>query len=207
MKMVNYFSKYSLVALLAAGIIATSCDSEDDTVAPPAAENEVEIITDVKLVFTDTANDVVVEARAKDQDGPGAGDLEILDTIKLSVSKTYILTYEIFNNLETPGEDIGEEIATEDDEHQLFFSFTEGAFQNPSGNGNVDNAKDPIAYNDEDDNGNPIGLSTTWVTSANTLDNGNFTVTLKHQPGVKTADSGSQDGDTDFNLSFVLDIE
>ncbi|HAS47516.1 MAG TPA: GTP cyclohydrolase [Microscillaceae bacterium] len=203
MKTVDYFKKYSIYALLLVGVLFIGCTKDDDD---PAPENELEVITDVKLIFTNTndANDVVT-ARAQDPDGPGVQELAILDTINLGVGKTYTLTYEIFNNLETPGENIGDEIKDEDDEHQFFFSFSNNAFANPTGNGNIDTASDPINYNDNDGT-NPVGLSTTWTTSTTQLTNGTFTVRLQHQPGVKTATSGATDGDTDFNLPFVLNI-
>lgn len=204
MKTINYFKKYSIYALLLVGIMFTGCKKDE---AAPEPENEPETITDVKLVFTNVndANDVVT-ARAQDPDGAGVQELAILDEINLGVGKTYTLTYEIFNNLDTPGEDIGAEIKDEDDEHQFFFSFSTDAFSSPTGNGNIDTASDPINYNDTDGT-NPVGLSTTWTTSTTTLTGGTFTARLQHQPGVKTATSGSNDGDTDFDLKFVLNIK
>jgi len=205
MSTINYFKKYSIYALLIVGVLFAGCSKDDDA---PEPENEPEIITDVKLIFTNSndPNDVVT-ARAQDPDGPGVQELAILDTINLGVNKTYTLTYEIFNNLETPGENIGDEIKDEDDEHQFFFSFSNNAFANPTGNGNIDTASDPINYVDKDDKGQSLGFVTTWMTSATTLTNGTFTVRLQHQPGVKTATSGATDGDTDFNLPFVLNIK
>lgn len=201
--------KYSLIAVFISAITLTGCKKDKDLpIVPPAAENEMEVITDVKLIFTNTSNaSDIVEARAQDPDGAGVQELAILDSINLDTSKTYTLTYEIFNNLETPGENIGDEIASEDEEHQIFYSFSNNAFANPTGNGNIDNASDPVNYNDTDGNGNPVGLSTTWTTSSTQLSAGAFTVKLQHQPGVKTATSGANDGDTDFELSFVLNIQ
>ncbi|MCH2231098.1 MAG: GTP cyclohydrolase [Crocinitomicaceae bacterium] len=200
------FRNYGLIAMTIAGIAITSCKKEE--VAPPAEENEVEVITDVKLVFTNASDPAdVVEANAQDPDGSGAQSLAILNDINLDINKTYILTYEIANNLDSPGEDIGAEILEEDDEHQFFFSFSNDAFTNPTGDGNVDTASDPLDYNDQDDNGFPVGLSTTWVTSGTQLSAGTFNVRLQHQPGVKTATSGANDGDTDFDLTFVLNIQ
>lgn len=205
MKLADFLKKYSLYALLAAGVLFTGCDNDDDA---PEPENELEVITDVKLVFTNDADATdVVEARAQDPDGEGVEELQILDEIDLDVDKTYTLTFEIFNNLETPGEDIGKEIEEEDDEHQFFFSFSTDAFSNPTGNGNIDTASDPVDYKDADDNGNPVGLSTTWATSSTPLSGGSFTVRLQHQPEVKTATSGATVGDTDFDLEFVLNIQ
>ena len=189
---------YSLLSL----VIFTAC--EDDDVVPEE-EEEMEVITDVTLVFTSDAG-AVVTASAQDPDGEGVQELVVLDEIKLQAGTNYTLTFDIMNNLETPGEDIGEEIAEEDDEHQIFFAWTEGAFSNPTGNGNIDNASDPVNYNDADGNGNPLGLNTSW-TAGDPTTAASFTVRLQHQPDVKTSTSGANDGDTDFELQFRLTIQ
>ena len=200
--MKNIFKlNYLLYAVLTL-FIFTACEDDDAT---PAEENEEEVITDVKLIFT-PASGSVVTATAQDPDGEGVQELQVSGSIDLAVNASYTLTYEIMNNLETPGEDIGEEILEEGAEHQLFFSFTDGAFTSPTGNGNIDNASDPINYNDQDDNGNPVGLSTSW-TAGDALSSGSFTVRLQHQPDVKTSTSTATTGDTDFELTFVLNIQ
>ncbi len=206
MKTVNLFKSLRLMALLFTAITIVSCSDDDDA---PEEEEELEVITDVTLVFTNQADaSDVVMASAEDPDGTGVQGLQVLDEITLSADTQYTLTFEIFNNLETPGEDIGEEILEEDNEHQFFFSFTEDAFDSPMGDGNIDTASDPINYDDVDENGNPVGLSTSWTTPASaTLDGGTFTARLQHQPDIKTATTGANDGDTDFNLTFVLNIE
>ena len=165
----------------------------------------MEVITDVTLVFTSDAG-AVVTASAQDPDGEGVQELVVLDEIQLQAGTNYTLTFDIMNNLETPGEDIGDEIAEEDDEHQIFFAWTEGAFSNPTGNGNIDNASDPVNYNDADGNGNPLGLNTSW-TAGDPTTAASFTVRLQHQPDVKTSTSGANDGDTDFELQFRLTIQ
>ena len=205
MNTLNKIKNYLMLAMVATTLIFTGCKKDD---VDPDHEHEGEIITDVKLVFTNTSDaSDVVEARAQDPDGEGVQELAILDEISLDTNKTYTLTFEIMNNLETPGEDIGAEIAEEDDEHQLFFSFTDNAFSNPTGDGNIDNASDVINYNDVDGNNNPLGLSTTWITGASAVSAGTFTVRLQHQPDVKTATSSANDGDTDFELQFVMNIQ
>lgn len=211
------FKKYSMIAILFTGVALTACsdDDDDDNVTPvtnPPVENEEEVITDVKLVFTNVNDTMdVVEARAQDPDGEGVQELQVLDTIRLDISKTYELTYEIFNNLETPGEDIGDEIAEEDDEHQFFYGFTNNAFLNPLGDGNIDTASDPVNYEDEDSDaqdgsGNPVGLVTRWTTSALATSNGSFRVVLNHLPDIKSSTSSVNDGDSDIDLEFVLEI-
>ena len=197
--------KYLLFAVLTL-FIFTACEEDE---AAPEEEEEMEVITDVKLIFTPTntlSGLATVEATAQDPDGEGVQELQVKDAINLAANATYTLTFDIKNNLETPGEDIGEEIKEEDDEHQIFFSFTNGAFTNPTGDGNIDNASDPVNYNDQDANGNPVGLNTTWTTGTAQND-GSFVVKLQHQPGVKTSSSTATTGDTDFELTFVLNIQ
>ena len=191
---------YLLYAVLTL-FIFTACEEDE---AAPEEENEVEVFTDVKLVFTPTGGGAAVEAAAKDPDGAGVQELQVLGAINLAANTSYTLTMVIENCLESPCELMNEEIEEEDDEHQFFFAFTNDAFTSPAGNGNIDSASDPINYNDSDGNGNSLGLNTSWTTgSAST---GTFTVQLQHQPDVKTATSGSTDGDTDFALTFNLNI-
>ncbi len=206
MKMIEQFRNFRWIALLFMAIAVVSCSDDDEA---PEEEDELEVITDVTLIFTNTSDaSDVVRASAEDPDGLGAQSLVVLDAITLSLDTEYTLTFDILNALDEDDiEDIGEEIEDEDDEHQFFFSFTEDAFADPSGDGNIDTASDPINYGDEDDNGNPLGLSTTWTTGSDALAGGNFTVRLKHQPDIKTSTTGAEDGETDFNLSFVLNIQ
>ena len=192
---------FPLFFLVIMGFILTSCG--DDEPMPPPAENEEEIITDVTLVFTPSGGGTAVTARASDPDGDGPQDLQILDNIELSANASYTLTMNILNSL--TGENIGEEIEMEGDEHQFFFAWTNNAFSNPTGNGNIDNSSDPMNYLDTDTNGLPLGLATEWDTG-NALLDGTFRVILKHQPGSKSANSGSNTGDTDIDLSWVLNI-
>ena len=108
MKTIEKFMNYRFLALLFVGLLITSCSDDDD--AAPEEEEELEVITDVTLVFTNDAdpNDVV-RASAQDPDGEGIQELQVQDEITLAVDTQYTLTFEIFNNLETPGEDIGED--------------------------------------------------------------------------------------------------
>ncbi len=202
--------KIGLIAIVPSILAINGCKKEDDAAKKdvPHHAHEVEVITDVKLIFTNTADSTdKVEAKAKDPDGAGAKELEILDEITLDTGKTYDLTYQIMNNSETSGVDIGKEILEAADEHQLFFSFTNDAFMDPKGDGNIDNAADAINYNDKDSKGYALGLSTKWTTGADALTGGKFVVKLQHQPDIKTGSTGASDGDTDMELEFVLNIK
>lgn len=200
----TFFKKASLTVLLMTFFTFSSCSKDDDV---PDEENDLEVITDVTLVFINTLDSSdVVKVLAQDPDGIGVEELQIVDQINLDADTTYTLTLEVMNNLEEPGESITEEIEEEGAEHQVFFSFSNNAFSDPLGNGNIDNANDPINYNDLDENENPIGISTNWSTASTTLTGGTFTIRLQHQPDIKTESTGANDGDTDFELEFVLNI-
>lgn len=199
--MKNIFKlNYLLYAVLTL-FIFTACEEDE---AAPEEENEVEVFTDVKLVFTPAGGGAAVEAAAQDPDGAGVQELQVLGAINLAANTSYTLTMVIENCLESPCELMNEEIEEEDEEHQFFFAFSDDAFTSPAGNGNVDSASDPLNYNDVDGNGNSIGLNTSWTTGV--ASSGTFTVRLQHQPDVKTATSGATDGDTDFALTFNLNI-
>lgn len=199
----NFKSVFSI--LLLGTIFITSCKDDEN----PPKENEGEVITDFVLKFTNTqnSNDTVM-ATAKDPDGNGIKELTILDTIRLDASKTYTLTLDLLNALDPSDvESITEEVADEGDDHKFFFSFSNNAFSDPLGDGNFDNAADSLNYNDLDSKNIGIGLSTTWTTSSTALTNGSFQVRLQHQPDIKSASSTVDNGDTDVDLTFVLDIK
>ncbi|MEM9835613.1 MAG: T9SS type A sorting domain-containing protein [Bacteroidota bacterium] len=182
--------------------ITWTVNVNEDPDAPPC-ENEEEIITDVTLTFTPNDGGAPVVASAQDPDGEGPLDLTIMNSIDLLDEVTYTLTIELFNSIEM--EDITEEIREEDDEHQFFFEFTEGIFSDPTGDGNADNRDDPINYVDFDENSLPVGLTTTW-TAAEVVTTGDFRIVLKHQPGVKDGESTINDGGTDIDLTFDVNV-
>lgn len=196
-----------LLALLCAITSLVACSSDDDnTVEAPEEEEEVEVITDLTLIFTPVGGGDVVMASAQDPDGEGIEDLEVLNDIVLAANTEYTLSYAILNGLDVDDvEDIAEEIEEEDDEHQIFYGFTEDIFSSPMGDGNIDTAADAVNYNDEDENGLNVGLSTSWTTGAAAM--GTFRVRLQHQPDIKNAGTGANDGDTDFDVTFGLTIQ
>ncbi|MDH5474548.1 MAG: hypothetical protein OEX22_02535 [Cyclobacteriaceae bacterium] len=185
----------AIVILLALPFMP-GCDVE----APPI-ENEEEVIDLVRLTFTPSVGDAIV-FEAKDMDGAGAEDFTI-PKIVLSNNTTYSLSIEV-ENAQT-AEDITTEISAEAEDHLFLFEWTEGIFLDPLGNGNVDNRDDTVVYTDSDVNQLPLGLSTSWSTGDPYLA-AQFRFVLKHQPSIKSASSTIDDGVTDIDLSWVLDI-
>jgi hypothetical protein len=127
----------------------------------------------------------------------------------LAADSDYTLTLTLINELASPtdpGYDISAEVEEEGAEHLFFFSWTNNVFSDPSGDGNIDDRKHTVYYNDADENGLPIGLSTNWSSSLNAA-SGKFRVLLKHQPDLKSQTSNSSDGETDLDIEFVINIQ
>ncbi|MGK7390342.1 MAG: hypothetical protein ACNS60_08320 [Candidatus Cyclobacteriaceae bacterium M2_1C_046] len=186
-----------LFAFLASLIILSACD--DDHLHE---HNEEEIITDVVLTFTPQDGGSAVTVLAQDPDGEGPQDIAPTDSIRLNPTTTYVLTLELENSV--ANESITQEIVAEAGEHMFFYGFTDALFASPAGDGNIDDRNDPVIYNDEDANGQPLGLSTTWTTDGAAT--GSFTVILKHQPGTKSATSTATDGETDVDITFGVRV-
>jgi hypothetical protein len=188
-------------ALLLGFVLMSGCDNND-----PGQEQVPETITDVTVEFITDNGTSVVSVTASDPDGEGPLDMQIDSPIQLAVDKQYQLHIMLRNGLSSPPLDISAEVAEEGIDHMFFFSWTDGTFSDPSGNGNIDNRQDVVNYvgeNSLDKNGQPLGLSTQWTTSA-TPASGEFRVMLKHQPGLKSSTSGSTIGETDVDVTFDI---
>ena len=183
------------------GLLSMVACSDDDEM--PEDNEEEEEISLVTLTFSPDGGGADVVANWFDEDGEGIG-AAVIDNLALESGVSYTLSVEFTNTLGTEDEDITEEIMEEDDEHQIFFGFTNNIFSSPSGDGNIDSGSDALNYEDQDDNDLPVGLSTSWTTGGNA--SGEFRVLLKHQPDAKTASSDSNTGSTDVDISFPLSI-
>ena len=190
------------VILLAIGF--AGCEADD-----PQKEDVPELITKVTLTFTpDVAGDAVV-VTATDPDGMGLLPIDVDGSIDLLKNTSYTLTIEMINELaevSDPAHDITGEVREEGDEHLFYFSWTNNVFSDPDGDGNVDSLSDDVNYEDEDENGLPVGLTSSWSTP-DVASSGAFHVLLKHQPGLKSETSASTAGETDLDLLFEINIE
>lgn len=184
-------------------VVTVGCSEDDDH---DHDHNDEEVINQVVLTFTPSAGGSSISATWFDSDGEGTANPTI-ETIDLDANTEYDLSITLANTLGSEDEDVTEEIEGEDDEHMFFFEFTADLFSNPTGNGNADNRTDPLNYDDMDENGFPVGLSTVWTTGDATTSAGNFGVILQHQPdGLKTADSNTTVGGTDIDIDFPINI-
>jgi len=198
----NHMRDLLIVIALTVLLLSFGCEVED-----PVREDVPELITKVTLTFSPTVGDPVV-VTATDPDGEGVQDVQVDGAIKLEATKRYSLSLTLANGLVKPSDpeyDVTEEVAAEGDEHIFFFSWTNDIFSDPSGNGNIDNRSDDVNYQDEDTNGLPLGLETSWTPGA--ASSGEFRVVLKHQPDLKSATSESGIGETDLDLTFTVNVE
>jgi hypothetical protein len=200
----------SLILLLFTGtlIFLSSCNDDD-----PEPENIPELVTKATLKFTPAGGGSVVTVTATDPDGEGVQDISVDGPINLTKGTQYTLSLELINGLYSPVDDdynITTEVEEEGDEHQFFFRFSEGVYSSPAGTGNIKDNTSSLAgsinYLDEDDNGLPIGISTSWTSAPVATSAKTFRVILKHQPDIKSSTSTSLDGESDLDITFALNV-
>jgi len=183
-------AKKFLFIMLAFSLFFTACDKDD-----PEVPSEVELITTVTYTLTPVDGGANVVLSFVDLDGDGEGDSEITGGV-LDANTNYTGTLDLLNETESPAESITEEIAEEDEEHQFFFTSTISDLV--------------VAYNDQDSDGNPIGLSSTLTTGG--AASGSITIVLKHEPdksadGVSGGDVANAGGETDIEVSFPIEVQ
>lgn len=178
-----------LFLILTSGLLLNlSCSNDDNN---PIAVDEEEVITTINVSLSATgASTINLQSQDLDGDGPDAPELTISGS--LNANTTYMGTIGLLNETITPADNIAAEVAEEDDEHQFFFA--------PTG------AITGVEYDDQDENGNPVGLSFTLTTGD--AGNGTLQITLRHEP-KKPNDGTLSDagGETDIAQIFSLTVE
>lgn len=182
MKTMKTCSMYALLAIAMLGC------SDDDT---PDVINEEEVITTVILTLTPESGDQVV-LTTQDLDGDGPDEPVTIITGSFNENTQYQGAVRFLNETETPAEEITTEVIEEADEHQVFYTVSSGL--------NI-----TTTYQDEDSNGNPLGVSITLETGAASA--GNLTVTLRHEPVKPNDGLDSAGGETDITTTFDVTIE
>ena len=193
MKKINLLFVAGMFSLL----FLTSC--EKDEPEDPIIPNEEEVITTLNFTLTPDGGGTPVVLSFQDLDGDG-GNAPTISEGTLDNNTIYNGSLELLNELEDPAEDITLEVAEEELEHQFFY---ETLFPTELSDVN-------IAYNDLDEEGNPIGLSTVLTTGE--MGSGTITVTLRHEPnkdaaGVSSGDIANAGGETDIEVTFNVEIQ
>ena len=187
-------NKQWLFALLLAAVLFTAFGCDDDDPEPP---NEEEVITNLTMTLTPTNGGTAVTLDFEDLDGDGGNAPTLTVSGPLMANTTYDGVLTLFNRAENPAEDIGAEVAEEDDEHQFFFATSNG----------LDIS---FSYSDMDGDGNPIGLEAQF--NAGAASSGGFRITLRHEPdkgatGVAQGDITNAGGETDIEVIFDVEIQ
>lgn len=187
----NQFSKWSLMLLGSATLLLTACDKEDGI-----EENEEEVITTVQLSFAPVGGGTTAVYKYEDLDGPG-GSNPVVDPIVLVPNKTYNVTLQLLNKSANPVEDITVEVAEESASHRFYYT--------PSAGSNI-----TISNLNNDSNGTPLGITSTWVTTAAAT--GSVRVTLRHYPGnPPNKEAGdlvnSSKSSTDIEVDFITRVQ
>jgi hypothetical protein len=158
--------------------------------------NPEELITTLRLTFTPTVGGTAAVLQFRDIDGDG-GNAPVITADPLMASASYNVAIEVFNESVTPADTITHEIEDEDEDHQFFFQ--------PAAGLNL-----TFTYADTDDDGHPVGLSST--AQAGAASTGELTVTLRHEPdkhaaGVEDGDITNAGGETDIEVTFDVVVQ
>ncbi|WP_299760253.1 hypothetical protein [uncultured Pontibacter sp.] len=177
--MKKLFKPYLTAFLLGALMISTTACSDDDD---PAPIEEEENITSMTLTLEPVStNKGATTANATFTAGS-------TPTLQLAPNTQYNATITFNDNIE-------DEIRDEAEDHEVFFNTAENLL-----------VVQKIMPDDFDSNGRPVGLMTRMITG-NAGESGTLTVTLKHQPGLKDANSDISVGETDVEATFTVSIQ
>ena len=178
-------------ALLSALFFLPACQNEDDPVIP----NEEELITTLLLTMTPESGGESVVWTFRDLDGDG-GEAPVITAEPLAANTEYITTIQLLNETATPAENITGEVRAEDEEHQFFYLTSFGTDL-------------IITYQDQDANGNPVGIETSFSVGA--PGTGTLNILLIHKPdktapGVAVGLPDQAGGETDIEVVFPVEI-
>lgn len=180
-----------LLFIAASVLLLAACKGDpcDDPSNPDCDDHhEGELITTVRVNFTDSANVAnTLSFEVSDPDGDG-GNAPTIDSMIISDSTTWIVDIEFIDESDGHEHDITAEIKGEADEHFVCFSTTVTGLT--------------IEATDSDGT-HPLGVDSKWWTMA--AGTGNVTITLKHQPGTK--DGTCAPGETDAEVTFPVVIQ
>ena len=183
--------KIFFLSLICIGTLTLSSCDDDDPVIP----NEEELITTLRYILTPASGSPIVILSFQDVDGDGGNAPIIMGGI-LTANTVYSGSLELLNEAASPTANISDEIEEEKEDHQFFFSSTL--------------AEVTVEYDDLDNNGNPVGLSTKLTTGA--AGNGILNIVLRHQPdksasGVGAGDISNAGGETDIEVEFEIIVQ
>jgi hypothetical protein len=167
-------------------LLLTACKKDKDE--EPA--NEEELITTVRLDFTELGTSNVRSFVFRDIDGAGGAAPTTFQNIGLQPAKIYSVAATFTNEAANPAEDITAEVVAEANDHQVYYI--------------VSGANASFSNFNADANGLPLGTTGRCVTAG--ASTGTLTFTLKHKPGVKAANDPVTKGETDIEIAWPITV-
>ena len=174
-----------------------SCRKKDDPVTPPTTGpvQEEELITTLAVHLHSVDGTQHLHMSFRDLDGEG-GNAPVIDLDTLTANTVYEVELEVLNESVNPVIDITEEVQQEGELHQFFYQ--------------ISGADLIVAYADQDVNGRPIGIHSTWTTG--NVSSGSIRITLRHEldkdaAGVSDGNITNAGGDTDIEVDLPITVE
>ena len=190
--------KKSLLLFAAFAFTFYGCSDDETT---PAKQNDAEVLTTLKAVFTELGTTKSDTFTFRSTDGAVFGRTTKFDTIRLAPLKGYSLSLLVLDESKQVVEDKTPEIVKEGKEHQFFFN------SNP-----LDLLLTNYNTTNKDSLNLPIGNSVGSITTKPTPGTGTFTIELVHEP-VKTNASVANNnranagGETDILVAFPVIVK
>lgn len=187
-------NKITLVSVFTALTVVTaisSCKKKED---PKPVEEE--LITTLKLHVADASGSKTYIYKVENGFGGTTPGTTQIDTVRLTASQTYTVTAEVYNEKESPAENVTEEVLEEKDAHLFLFVSEPG-----SGAGS-------IAFSNGSKDGKNLPFNQVITFGAGAAGAGKLHVNLIHEPGDKTATTASgAGGETDVEAVFPVLIQ
>lgn len=201
--------------LFGTALLFAGCSKEEQAVAPTIAN---ESLTTVILNLTNQANPTDTTSCRYKYHFDNAGNVTSADStaLNLKANAKYNVVVNIYDELQSPVFNVGQEIRERQNYHLLFFQPTPISAANlitgttsPYIPGTVTSATGPYlnlsAVRTDHDTNSPaleVGLTDTFTTGA--ASTGNLEVILRHQPNAKNGTFAP--GSTDLNVNYKVNI-
>lgn len=174
-----------LVAAAAFALAITSCKKDVEQ-----EENENEVITTVQLQFTPVGGGSALTYKWEDLDGEGGAN-PVIDMVTLAANQTYNVEILLLDKTKNPVDTISEEVREEAEDHRFYYE--------PNG------VNITVSNPDNDLNGIPVGLSSTWTTGVASA--GKVKITLRHyENGGKTLADAVNDPKSSTDMEAEFDV-
>lgn len=183
--------KKIFLLISASSIIISSCKKEDDHDHDDDHDHENELITTIRLTFTNAVSNNRHSFTWRQPNG--IGTTITVDTIKLPIDSSYNVAINVLDESKNPAEDVTKEIEELNTEHQFFYT------------SNTDRLV--ISNRNYDSKNMPLGLKFSAQTSSNGNVLGSLRVVLKHYTEAAPKSTDPQAGSTDADVIFPLRIE